>query len=179
MPAQGNQALPFANVVFAEGVITMTLPGGAPDGVTLGVLQEVSCENKWTKKKLMSGGSNMPRAVGISERVVSIKAKSGAFFAGAIVAACGGVAVYNAGANTTTITSSGNDKPPVIAITLKSASDGSDITVKFGKVIADSDMWDLKTHDFGMNDWQAEAYPDPANSDAVWTMTLPGNQTAS
>ncbi len=182
MPGTSNQTLGYAGTIFAEGVITLTMPGGVQDGVTIGIIQDVSFEVKLTKKKLMGPGSKMPYAVAVSERVVSIKAKHSAFSAQAIIAAVGGTAAYNSGTNVTTVTSLGNDQPPILKLTLKSPADGSDAVLTFPKVVADMASWTLKTHDFGEESWECEAYPDPNSTPlagVVYTISFPGNETAS
>jgi hypothetical protein len=177
MPATGNQALPYAGTIFEEATIFACFPGGLAGGVQIGMLQEVSFEQKWDKKELDGPGSRMAYAVGFAKRSITIKAKHSVFSAQALVAAAGGAAVYS---SNTTVTSLANDQPPVLKLILNKPADGSDCLLTFNKVLSSSDSWQGKAHDWSEADWEATAYPDYAvGGGTVYTIVFPGNQTAS
>jgi hypothetical protein len=180
MPATSNQVQPLAGTIFSEGYVTLTLPGGTPDGVTVGMLQEITVEHKQTKKKLMGPGSKFPQAMGTSERSVTLHAKNSLFDLRQAISAMGGTVAF--ATSQTTFTSLGNDNPPLLAVTFKTPSDGADMTFKATKVVMDTSTWSLKTHEWFEDDWQCECLPDPASTptaNQVFSVVVSGNQTTS
>jgi len=174
MPAQSNQTAPAAGTVFNDGILTITLPGGA--GIVIGLCQDFSINYANKYVEMPGPGSPYSAAEAVTKKTVTLTIKTGVVDLRPLMAAMGAAVVF--ATPITTLTEALGDIPPVFALSWKTPSDGTDIAWTATRVLMDDFKMTGTLHTFNEGDWTAHCLPD-ATTGKVFTMAVTGNQTSS
>lgn len=163
------------DIKFAKGYLFGTIQGGLADDVPFAELQEITVKFAQSVKEMMGPEQLTAVAVGISEKKVTVTAKSGKFRARTLQMMTGsGVPVFASGV--TTISLGVNDNPKPFNLHLKSPLDGSDFEMKLYGCVATDFQIPTKLNDFIYPDFNANVYGDGTN---IMQILVPTDQTTS